>query len=66
VALHSRWSATLLNEDGRWILVSFSASTNAFNNEVITLYLRSWIIGAVAIAGAVALVAGFILGALLW
>ena len=41
VNLNSRWSATLIKDSDRWLLVSFSASTNAFDNEVVSLYLKS-------------------------
>ena len=58
VDLHSRWTATLVKEDGKWLLLSFSASTNAFQNEVISLYLRN----TIYITAAVAALAGLILG----
>lgn len=59
VRLHSRWSATLVREGDRWLMISFSASTNAFDNEVVDLYLssRTWL--AIA-AGVVGLAAGAI------
>jgi hypothetical protein len=40
VALKSRWQATLVKDNDKWVLVSFSASTNAFENEVVDLYLK--------------------------
>ncbi len=58
VDLDSRWTATLVKADDRWQLVSFSASTNAFQNEVISLYLRNTLIIAAAIAGILGLVVG--------
>ena len=61
VGLKSRWAATLVKEEGRWVLVSFSASTNAFDNEVITLYRR----GTVVVAGLVCAVVGLAIGGLL-
>ena len=60
VNLNSRWSATLVKENGRWLLISFSASTNAFDNEVITLYLTSQKYMVSAVAGFIGLVAGVI------
>lgn len=66
VALESRWSATLIKEGGRWVLVSFSASCNAFNNQVISLYLKRRTYLTAAVAGIAALVVGFVLGVLLW
>ena len=61
VALESRWSATLIKEKDEWILVSFSASTNAFNNEVVSLYLRRTMFLSAGIASLVGLVAGFVI-----
>ena len=60
VDLNSRWSATLVKENDRWLLISFSASTNAFDNEVITLYLTSQKYLVSAIAGIIGLVVGVI------
>ena len=38
VELQSKWSATLVKEDDKWLLASFSASSNAFDNEVVSLF----------------------------
>jgi hypothetical protein len=40
VHLNSRWQATLIKENDRWQLISFSASANAFDNEVVDLYIK--------------------------
>lgn len=61
VNLNSRWSATLVKDSDRWLLASFSASTNAFDNEVVSLYLTSQKYMVSAIAGLVGLFAGIIL-----
>jgi hypothetical protein len=61
VALQSRWAATLIKEDGKWVLVSFSASTNAFNNEVVSLYLRKTMLWGAGIASVVGLIVGFLI-----
>lgn len=58
VDLHSRWTATLVKEDGKWLLVSFSASTNAFQNEVISLYLANTKYATAAIATVFGLLMG--------
>jgi len=63
VALKSRWTATMVREDDKWVLVSFSASANAFDNEVVSLYLRSTMYLSAGIASAAGLIVG-ILGAL--
>jgi len=65
VALDSRWTATLVKEDDKWVLVSFSASTNAFDNEVSDLFLRKAGLTTGGIAAVVGLVLG-ILGAAIW
>lgn len=61
VNLNSRWSATLIKNNNQWLLVSFSASTNAFENEVISLYLTSQKYVASLIAGAIGLATGMFL-----
>jgi hypothetical protein len=58
VDLNSRWTATLVKENDKWLLLSFSASTNAFQNEVISLYLRN----TIYVSAAIAAVAGLIVG----
>lgn len=61
VNLNSRWSATLVKDNDHWLLVSFSASTNAFDNEVVSLYLTSQKYMVSAVAGLVGLFVGVIL-----
>ena len=61
VNLNSRWSATLIKDNDRWLLVSFSASTNAFDNEVISLYLTSQKYVTSLIAGAIGLGIGMLI-----
>lgn len=58
--LPARWSATLVKENGRWLIASLHASDNLFDNPLLGLARRmAWI------AGGVALVAGLLLGFLL-
>lgn len=61
VNLNSRWSATLVKDNDRWLLASFSASTNAFDNEVVSLYLTSQKYTVSAAAGLVGIGLGFVL-----
>ena len=63
VNLKSRWSATLVRDGERWVLVSFSASTNAFDNEVIDLYLLAAKYKAWGVAGVISLIVGLVIGA---
>jgi uncharacterized protein (TIGR02246 family) len=57
----ARWSATMVNEEGRWLVASFHYSTNMFDNPVLTTQRRILLIGGVA-GAVVALVAGFVIG----
>jgi uncharacterized protein (TIGR02246 family) len=57
-ALNSRWSATLVNEDGKWLVASFHASTNAFDNEILRMVARK----TALLAGGAALATGVLLG----
>lgn len=58
--LPARWSATLVKENGRWLIASLHASDNLFDNPLLNLARRmAWL------AGGIALVAGLALGFLL-
>jgi uncharacterized membrane-anchored protein YhcB (DUF1043 family) len=61
VELRSRWEATLVREGDRFMLVGFSASTDAFENPVIDLYLKQAKYTAWAVGGGVGLVVGIAL-----
>ena len=61
VNLNSRWSATLIKDNNRWLLASFSASTNAFDNEVVSLYLTSQKYTVSAAAGLIGIGLGLVL-----
>jgi ketosteroid isomerase-like protein len=65
VNLNSRWSATLTKDNDRWLLVSFSASTNAFDNEVVSLYLTSQKYTVSAAAGLIGIGIGLLLSRLM-
>src|SRR5262249_50289480 len=57
-ALNSRWSATLVKEDGKWLVASFHASTNAFDNDILRMVARK----TTTVVGGAALVLGLLLG----
>jgi uncharacterized protein (TIGR02246 family) len=57
-ALNSRWSATLVKEDGQWLVGAFHASTNAFDNDILRMVARK----SAIFAGGTALVVGLVLG----
>jgi ketosteroid isomerase-like protein len=62
VHLGSLWTATLIKANGRWQIMSFHLSANAFDNPVIALYLTLQRTVAGAIGGAVGLIVGAALG----
>ena len=53
----ARWSATLVKEDGKWLVASLHASSNLFENPFLATTKRLMYIGC-----AVALVAGLLIG----
>ena len=61
VKLHSRWQATLVRQNDRLLLIGFSASTNAFQNEVLDLYVKLARYRTGAIGGVAGLAAGIVL-----
>ena len=63
--MDSRFSATAVKKDGKWLIVNFHASPNVFDNEVLHMYVNktAWWTGG--IAGGAALVLGLLIGWLL-
>jgi hypothetical protein len=61
VELHSRWEATLIRDGNRFVLVGFSASTDAFDNQVVNLYLKQTRYTSWAVGGGVGLLVGIVL-----
>jgi hypothetical protein len=59
--LPARWSATLVKEDGRWLIASLHASDNLFDNPLLRLAKRAaWWAGGIALLAGLGL--GFLLG----
>lgn len=56
----NRWTATLVKQEGRWLVASYHVSWNALDNPLLNAATRS-----VTLAAGGALVAGLVLGALL-
>lgn len=56
-----RWTATLVREQGKWLIASIHASTNIFDNPLLNIAKRSlkW---AVACTGVVCLLVGVFIG----
>jgi hypothetical protein len=61
VELHSRWEATLIRDADRFLLVGFAASTNAFDNQVVDLYLMQTRYTGWAVGGGVGLLVGLVI-----
>lgn len=57
----TNWTATMVKEDGKWLLASFQFGPNIFDNPVLNTAVRAlyWSAG---IAGVLGLVLGFLLG----
>lgn len=53
----SRWSATLVNEGGKWLIASVHSSTNLFDNPLLTTAKQ-----LVYIVGGICLVLGVVVG----
>lgn len=58
--ISARWSATMVYQDGRWLVANFHYSTNMFDNPVLTAQRRTLLIG-----GGGAMVAALVVGLLL-
>jgi hypothetical protein len=58
---NSRWTATLVKENGRWLLASYHVSLNALDNPLINGAKKS-LMWAVVAAGVIGLVAGLLIG----
>ncbi|HSP17658.1 MAG TPA: nuclear transport factor 2 family protein [Thermoanaerobaculia bacterium] len=59
--LRGRWSATLVNENGRWLIASVHASSNLFDNPLLDSTKKAMYI-AVPVAALIALLIGLFLG----
>jgi ketosteroid isomerase-like protein len=59
--LRGRWSATLVKENGRWLIASVHASSNLFDNPLLNVARKSLYVG-VAVAFVVALFIGLFVG----
>jgi len=59
--LKSRWTATLVKEDGKWLLAGYHISMNVLDNAILTAAKNG-----LYLVGAVALVIGILIGMALW
>jgi hypothetical protein len=63
--LLSRWTATLVKMDGKWLVAVFHVSTNMFDNGVSNQMIRWAAIKTGGISLGVGIIAGLI-GSILW
>jgi ketosteroid isomerase-like protein len=61
LAVDSRWTATMVKQDGRWKVAAFQFAPSIFDTPVTNAY-RAWIYKAAAIAGVIALALGIFVG----
>jgi ketosteroid isomerase-like protein len=59
--INSRWTSTLVREEGRWQIASFHISANLFDNPVLSALTKT-LYWAAGIAALVALILGFLIG----
>jgi ketosteroid isomerase-like protein len=62
--VHSRWTATLVKEQGKWMIAAFHASTSLFDNPLLNT-AKTMIPVAAGIAGLAGLVLGLIVARLM-
>lgn len=59
--LKSRWTATLVKVDGKWLLAGYHISMNVLDNAILSAAKSG-----IYLAGGVALVIGILIGRILW
>jgi ketosteroid isomerase-like protein len=59
--VNANWTATLVRQNGKWLLASFQFGPSIFDNPLLNQALR-WMYWGAAIAGIVGLAVGFTLG----
>lgn len=59
--LHGRWSATMVRENGRWLLANVHASSNLFDNPLVDAAKKTLYLG-VLISFLIALLIGWLIG----
>jgi NhaP-type Na+/H+ or K+/H+ antiporter len=59
--VNTNWTATMVKEEGKWLLASFQFGPNIFDNPVLNSAMRAlyWGAGGAAVIG---LLLGFLLG----
>ena len=62
IALKSRWTATFIKEDGRWLLAAIHVSANVFDNPVLGIAVRKTAMWTGAGAGVAGIIVGWLIG----
>jgi uncharacterized protein (TIGR02246 family) len=57
VIIEGPWTATMVKEDGKWVISAFHSSVNMFDNPILGM-ATGWIAKAAAIAGVIGLLLG--------
>lgn len=65
IKMDSRFSATLVKEEGKWLIVNFHGSTNVFGNAVMDMAIKKTMWMTAGAVGLAALLLGLIVGRLL-
>jgi len=58
----TRWSAAVVKKNGKWLIASFHASTNMFDNPILRIAIRKVAVWTALIAGVSGLLVGFLGG----
>ena len=61
IVVDTNWTATMVNEGGKWLLASFQFAPNIFDNPVLNQAVNA-VYWGVGIAGIVGLMLGFLVG----
>lgn len=62
----TRWTCSLVRENGRWLITSFHSSANAFDNPILARQKRATALPMAGLGIVAGLASGLLLGALLW
>jgi ketosteroid isomerase-like protein len=65
IKMDSRFSAALVKEDGKWLIVNFHGSTNVFGNAVMDMAIKKTMWMTAGAVGLAALLIGLIIGRLM-
>ncbi|HEY2953169.1 MAG TPA: nuclear transport factor 2 family protein [Verrucomicrobiae bacterium] len=60
--LNSRWTASFIKEDNRWLLAAFHVSADVFDNPVLGMAVKKTAMGVGLGAAAIGLILGWVLG----